>query len=87
MKKRTKKVATNHERHYGTVTILKSRNGGIILPFPTTLMEEFRTRPGDTLTITPKKTGGFICRFYRQTRRGWRRLLPQGKSRPVRHPQ
>jgi hypothetical protein len=86
MKKLTTKEKTNHEKHDDTVTILKSRDGGCILPLPTRLMEDFRTRPGNTITITPKKTGGLICRFYRQTQRGWRQLLPQGKSRPVSYP-
>lgn len=74
------------KKYYGTATLAVSRNGDLILKRPPAIVRALRLRVGDTVTINRRKRGGWICRFYRLTRRGWRRLLLGHKSRSVRRP-
>lgn len=71
----------------GATAVRKRADGTLYLTIPLLLPRRFALTAGDTITWTNRKAGGAWLRFYRRSRLGWLRLLPDGMTRKVKHPQ
>lgn len=71
--------------HYGTAKVSVLNDGSAIIRLPKRLLDHFRLKAGDTVTIHRRRAGGLSFRFYRKESASerWLRLLPGGKLRVV----
>ncbi len=74
--------------YYGTAKVSVGRDGLARIRLPKRLVDSFRLKVGDTVTLHRRKAGVLSMRFYRKekTSGDWLRLLPEGRRRKVQHP-
>ena len=67
----------------GNAKLSAANNGDQIVQLPLALVACLDLRAGDTLSISPRKAGGWTCRFYRIRGGQCFRLLPGTEPRRV----
>lgn len=73
-------MTKNKALKHSPVRVRQDRDGSLFVILPKRVLQDFRLKVGDTVTLQPQGRQEWHLRFYRQVKRSWFQLLPGGGS-------